>query len=65
MTYATNIITFLTSLFTVSSRPSRMAAKLADAIKSVAILAVWTTGFGAVGAISTGWTHLIRNILQY
>ena len=65
MTYATNIIQILTSLFTVTPRPFRMATKLTDAIKSVAALAVWTTGFGAVGAISTGWTHLIRNILQY
>ena len=52
----------ITSLFTECSCPFRMATKLADASKSVAALAVWTTGFGAVDAVSTGFTCLIYKI---
>ena len=47
----------ITSLFTECPCPFRMATKLADASKSVAALAVWTTGFGAVDAVSTVLTR--------
>ena len=46
-----------TSLFAECPRPSRMATKLADAIKSVAALAVLATSFGAADTISTGLTR--------
>ena len=58
--YMTKISEYIiTSLFAECPCPSRLATKLADAIKSVAVLAVWTTGFGAVAAISTGLTRYI------
>ena len=47
----------ITSLFAECARPSRMATKLADAIKSVATLAVLATSFGAADTISTGLTR--------
>ena len=54
----------ITSLFTEYSYPFRKATKLADASKSVAALAVWTTGFGAVDAKPTGFTCLIYKIIS-
>ena len=58
--YMTKISEYIiTSFFAECARPSRLATKLADAIKSVAALAVWTTRFGAVCAISTGLTCYI------
>ena len=47
----------ITSLLAELPRPSRMATKLADAIKSVAALAVLATSFGAADTISTGLTR--------
>ena len=47
----------ITSLFAECARPSRMATKLADAIKSVAASAVLATSFGAADTISTGLTR--------
>ena len=47
----------ITSLFAECPRPSWMASKLTDAIKSVAALAILATSFGAADTISTGLTR--------